>query len=351
MGRRRVATAALGFGVVTVAALAVTASLGLHWNQRSAEPVVPAAEFATTPMKRETLVAYSTVDAQISYGAGWPISVRSQGVVTWLPAAGKVIRRGETLLRVNDTPIVLLYGDLPAYRQLTEGTEGNDVREFEENLSALGYRGFTVDRIYSKSTVDAVKRWQKDLGLPESGTVEPDRVLYATRPVRIAGRLVRVGATVPADVLTGSGTRKVVTAEIETADAAWATAGTTVSVLPASGKPVPGKITSVSEPSNAGADTEAGTSKIKLVVSVENQKALPAGGAGISIRHTEQERRDVLTAPVTALLALAEGGYGVEVVADGTSRIVAVEVGMFSGGRVEVSGAGLEADTLVRVPK
>jgi hypothetical protein len=58
----------------------------------------------------------------------------------------------------------------------------------------------------------------------------------------------------------------------------------------------------------------------------------------------------VLTVPVAALLALAEGGYGVQVVGGGTTRIVAVQTGLFAGGRVEVTGDGLAEGQTVGVP-
>jgi len=58
----------------------------------------------------------------------------------------------------------------------------------------------------------------------------------------------------------------------------------------------------------------------------------------------------VLTVPVAALLALAEGGYGLEVVDGGRSSITAVETGLFADGRVEVSGSGIAAGTTVGVP-
>jgi len=53
---------------------------------------------------------------------------------------------------------------------------------------------------------------------------------------------------------------------------------------------------------------------------------------------TAAEHKDVLTVPIAALVALAEGGYGVEVVDGSTSHYVRVETGLFASGRVEVSG-------------
>jgi multidrug efflux system membrane fusion protein len=58
----------------------------------------------------------------------------------------------------------------------------------------------------------------------------------------------------------------------------------------------------------------------------------------------------VLTVPVAALLALSEGGYGVQVVEGTGTRIVAVETGLFADGRVEISGSGIAAGTNVGVP-
>ena len=59
---------------------------------------------------------------------------------------------------------------------------------------------------------------------------------------------------------------------------------------------------------------------------------------------------DVIAVPVAALLALAEGGYAVEVDAGGgATRLVAVEPGFFADGLVEVSG-GLEPGDRVVVP-
>jgi HlyD family secretion protein len=51
-----------------------------------------------------------------------------------------------------------------------------------------------------------------------------------------------------------------------------------------------------------------------------------------------------------ALLALASGGYGVEVVdRSGTHHLVGVSTGVFAGGEVQVSGAGIQAGTRIVV--
>ncbi len=63
-----------------------------------------------------------------------------------------------------------------------------------------------------------------------------------------------------------------------------------------------------------------------------------------------QVARHVLSAPVSALLALAGGGYGVEVVLpSGAHRLMGVHTGIFASGLVQVSGSGLTAGTKVVV--
>jgi hypothetical protein len=58
----------------------------------------------------------------------------------------------------------------------------------------------------------------------------------------------------------------------------------------------------------------------------------------------------LLAVPVTALLALAGGGYGVEVVtARGTDRLVGVQTEIFAGGQVAITGPGIAAGTRVVV--
>jgi hypothetical protein len=89
-----------------------------------------------------------------------------------------------------------------------------------------------------------------------------------------------------------------------------------------------------------------------VVVTLDDQKAARAYAlASVDVTFTAAERKDVLTVPVAALLALHEGGFGVEVVDAATSRYVPVRTGLFSSGWVEISGDAITAGTTVGVPK
>jgi multidrug efflux pump subunit AcrA (membrane-fusion protein) len=91
--------------------------------------------------------------------------------------------------------------------------------------------------------------------------------------------------------------------------------------------------------------------KIEVIISVSQPAALAGlDSASVEVDFTASERKDVLTVPVAALLALAEGGYGVEVVSGSTSRVVAVETGLFADGRVEVTGGDLAEGMTVGMP-
>ena len=75
-------------------------------------------------------------------------------------------------------------------------------------------------------------------------------------------------------------------------------------------------------------------------------------GADVDVEVVAELAEDVLTVPVSALLALVEGGYAVEVIQpDGTTTLVAVETGMFSDGYVEITGEGLTDGLSVVVPR
>ena len=73
--------------------------------------------------------------------------------------------------------------------------------------------------------------------------------------------------------------------------------------------------------------------------------------APVAVDVTTQSAKGVLAVPVNALLALAGGGYGLEVVdGRGRTRLVPVQTGIFDNSRVQVSGTGLAEGMNVVVP-
>ncbi|WP_309238207.1 peptidoglycan-binding protein [Actinoplanes aureus] len=337
-------------GAVAVASAGVAAALvaqpGAGSEQETGAELPPATAEITKGTLRESVEA----DGELGYGATRTASARRQGIVTWLPESGATVSRGKPLYRIDDDPAVLLYGTTPAYRAMRSGDEGRDVAQLEKNLKALGYDGFDVDDEYTASTADAVEEWQDDNGLPETGVVGLGQVVFASGPVRVDSLTAEEDAAVRAgqSLLTWTGTSKVVTVRLDVSDAAVAKTGAAVSVTLPDGKRVQGKVTEVATVivPGSGQDTEPTTE-------IEAQVAITTGfgSAAVDVVFTAAERRGVLTVPVAALVAAADGGFAVEVVEGDATRHVPVRTGLFAGGRVEITGDGLTEGMTVGMPK
>ncbi|TMR03842.1 peptidoglycan-binding protein [Actinomadura soli] len=312
---------------------------------------------ATAKVAKQTLKDAQTEDGRLGYGPAHTVTSQAKGTLTKLPESGDEITRGHELYEVDGAPVVLMYGSKPSYRPLRPGTEGPDVKRFEANLSALGYDGFTVDDEYTEDTAGAVREWQDDIGVAETGIVELGRVAFADGAVRVD--TVQANAGEPSapgkKVLDYTGTAKAVTVELDTADQRMAKEGAAVEVTLPENQRVTAKIdevTTVIEPGEQGEDP---ATKVEVTIWLGSAKAKKAAAgyalASVDVTFTAGEREGVLTVPVAALVALREGGFGVEVVRGGASSYVPVETGLFADGKVEVSGPGIAEGVLVGVPK
>jgi Putative peptidoglycan binding domain len=371
--------------LITAAAVVLlggaVAGLARAWGSAAKQPAAkPALPPATAQVARTTLVETKTVSGTLGYGDAVPVSAAAdQGTLTWIAAEGATVKRGEPLFKLDQRPVVALYGSLPLYRTLRSGVQGADVKQFEKNLSELGYAGFTVDDAYTAATATAARSWQADLGLTKTGAVEPGQVVVTPGAVRIAERTARVGDLIGggreggASVLSYTGTTRLVTVELEVADQPLAKRGRAVTVTVPGGASVDGKIAKVGTvatapetasgtPGGGGSDTAANApggsdaavadASIEVTVTIADQKKLGTlDAAPVDVDFVSQARKNVLAVPVAALLALPSGGYGVQVVDGDATRIVAVKTGMFAAGKVEVKGAGIKPGTTVGVPR
>jgi peptidoglycan hydrolase-like protein with peptidoglycan-binding domain len=349
MAVKRTRRAAAIGGAAAVTGIAVVAAVGFGGG----EPATPAASDlppGTAQVTTQTLTQTEKVTGTLGYGAPKALAAKASGTVTWLPPLGSTVVLGKPAYKVDGEPVVLIRGSVPPYRTLQPGVEGPDVKQFEQSLRKLGYAGFTVDAQYTASTADAVREWQEDLGVAETGTVGADRIAVAPGDIRVASHGVEVGgAAVGGPVLTYSGTVRVVTVALDVAKQHLVKKGVTATVTLPDGSDVAGTVSGVGTVATPGADGANPT--IEVVVGVTDQRALGTlDAAPVSVALVAATRESVLTVPVAALVALAEGGYGVQVVEGAASGYVAVETGMFGNGRVEISGAGIAEGTTVGVP-
>lgn len=314
---------------------------------------------ATTEVTRGTLVDSATEGGTLGYGTERSLTTQLAGTVTWLPDEGDVVRRGEALYEVDADPVPVLYGDVPAFRDLDQGDEGRDVRQLEQNLWALGYRGFEVDGEFTYYTALALEEWQEDLGVEETGALAMADAVVLEGPARVASVTAGLGdAVAPGSaMLTVTGTTPAVTVEVDPSDRRLVDIGTKAEATLPDGSPAAVTVVDVSTQVTEGESGEESDTSTTVVVVAELQgrdareRAREYDAAAVDVTFTAGQRKNVLIVPVAALVALSEGGFGLEVVEDGSSHYVAVDAGLFSGGRVEVSGDGIAEGTVVGVPE
>ena len=337
-----------GAGILLVAA-GTAAAVG--FGGRDAAPAATSElPPATVKVTRATLTQTEQVSGTLGYGSTATVSARGAGTVTWLPAAGTTVSRGQTVYRADDKPVPLIYGTLPLYRQLKSGVSGPDVTELEQNLSALGYSGFTVDDTYTAGTATAVRKWQKARGLTETGTVDPAQVVLAPGAIRVTALHVATGAQAGGPLLDYTGTTRTVAVDLDVSKQGLVKPGVAATVTLPSGATVAGTVGTVGTVATAGAN--GGSPTMPVTVTIGDQSKLGTlDGAPVDVTLVSAQASNVLSVPVAALVALAEGGYGVQVVEGSSARYLAVRTGMFANGRVEISGDGITAGTVVGVAK
>ena len=218
--------------------------------------------------------------------------------------------------------------------------DDSDVRMIAANLAALGYQGPLPGQ---------VRAWQDAAGLPVTGIIGPSHLIVTPGPAHIAAHSASIGETLLASssergsMLDYSGIDKLVTVPLSVGDRGLAALDSPVIVTLPDDSEVEGSISEVGSVVSDGA--------IEVTVAIADQAALGAlEVASVDVEFVSDSREDVLSVPVAALLARAEGGFAVEVVTGGTSALVPVDTGLFAAGRVEITGDGIAEGVRVGVP-
>jgi multidrug efflux system membrane fusion protein len=219
---------------------------------------------------------------------------------------------------------------------------------------------------FSGLTEAAVRRWQTAMGLPVTGQIELGTIVFLPGPIRVEAQQVSPGqSAAPGDQpYVVSTTTRVVTVPLN-ANLPTVTPGQAVSIVLPDGSTTSGKAGSiVAVPSQAGQSGQSGGSggggsssssgsstPTELIVTPDTPATTgTSAGVPVQVSLTVQSVRNVLAVPVPALLALAGGGYGLEVVThSGAHELVGVRTGVFAGGRVQITGAAIQPGVRVMV--
>jgi peptidoglycan hydrolase-like protein with peptidoglycan-binding domain len=313
---------------------------------------------ATTTVTRQDLVARDEEDGALGYAGAVPLVAGRDGILTWMPRAGTVVRRGDVVAEIDGAPTRLLLGDRPAWRRLAVGyPDGPDIRQLNDNLAALGYaeRDDLPNDRFDWRTRHAVSRWQDDLDLRQTGALELGDVMFLPHGVRIGTVEAQRGTGVSAGQTLANATRRkrVVTVDLDAARRGSLSEDSPVVVVLPDRTRVDATVRTVGRIVSAPAGPDAKpTVKVQIELAGGSRgqasravKALDAAPVVVIVERVLAE--DVLTVPVGALLALAGGGYVVERVTAGGTEQVAVEPGQFADGLVEVIGDIAEGDQVV----
>ena len=352
-GRRRGGWVAAGLVVVVLAAGVVSAwRAGVFSPAGSSGSGQQRAPAATAVVTRRDIAATMPVSATLGYAGSWTVRGHGGGTLTWLPSAGKVIRQGRALYRVdNGSPVVLLYGRVPAWRNLGEGVTGADVSQLNHDLVALGDASRSEISAagwdyFSWESAYGVQELETHLGVSSPpGSLSLGQVVFEPTALRVATVTGSLGGPASGPVLTATSDRHVVTVPLDVSDQSEVKAGDRVTVTLPDGSTTPGVVSAVGEvaTTSSGPGGAGGSTNIPVYVTLTRPSV--AGSldqAPVTVNITTASVRNVLVVPVTALLAQSSGGYVVEVVGAGdTRRYVPVRSGIFddTAGLVQVTGA------------
>ncbi len=189
----------IALGVVLVLALGA----GVGWAVATAfsppEEVLDARPFTTVEIV-EGEVGSSLALNSVAQWTSQPLGVnQAAGVITSVSLTqGDEVDAGAVLFEVALRPVVIIEGPTPSFRPLGPSTAGPDVEQLQRFLQGAGFLAFEPDGRFGAATAEAVRQWQRSLGLTETGTVETgDVIVVPALPTRITfdAEVVQPGST------------------------------------------------------------------------------------------------------------------------------------------------------------
>ena len=303
----------------------------------------------------------ATAETSLSEASSSATIYGGSSTYTELPPVGQIVKRGQTLFAVGDEPVVLLYGSTAPWRAFMTGmSPGKDVAELNRNLRALGYGSALSGDAFGPGTASAIDAFQAAHQLSQTGELLLGSVLFEPGPVRVTTVTPTLGSSVQAGPVLGitSLTRQV-TIALDASQQSDLRVGDPVTITLPDNSTTSGRVTYVGTVATVPSSSDqggGGSGPPTIEVDVTPTDPAATGHldqAPVNVSITTGSVRNALVVPVNALLALASGGYAVEVVGvGGVHHLVGVQLGLFddADGLVQITGTNLTPGTRVVVP-
>jgi peptidoglycan hydrolase-like protein with peptidoglycan-binding domain len=352
----------LTVAMVIVAIGAVVGGIELFGKAKPAKAASGdnAAATSTASVVNRSLTAQTNVSATLGYAGSYGIVNQAVGNYSELPSVGDIVAPGQILYEVGGEPVVLLAGSTPAYRTLVAGISGPDAQELNNNLVALGYGAASLQgsAAFGTATAAAVTKLQAHLGISQTGVLAVDQVVFLPTAARVTAVSATLGtpAQAGATVATATSTTRQVVVALDATQQANVKVGDQVTITLPDTTTTPGVVTTVGTVATAPSTEQGQANTPTIEVDVTPSDPTATGTldqAPVLVAITTASVTDALVVPVSALLALAGGGYAVEVVAsDATHQLVGVTLGLFddADGLVQITSSSVHAGDHVVVP-
>ncbi len=306
------------------------------------EPSAP-----TEVVTRRDLTETRTSTASVSYGDPWQAAIEATGVVTRRHDRGTIVEPGQALIWLDTKPVYLAEGEVPVYRTLeltsrraSKQQTGDDVTQLQRFLLDQGHNDsdrLIADGVFGTSTQRAVKAWQKANGLKETGAVDRSQLVFHPSSVRLDSA-PQIGSQF--DGLSITEGKQTLLAEFDNKSGSFLPIGGSIDLEFGDGSTATGTI--VESDSKVGDD-----GRRKIEVAIEVSTPVPGGVDRVKVSASRVVADAALVVPARALLALAGGGYAVEVQTTTGPELRRVEIGAVVDDNVEITGAVVEGDEVV----
>ena len=302
-----------------------------------------------------------------------PVIVAADHTITALAAPDTPVSTGTVLFRSNGLPVAAVEGDssaIPALeRDLEVGVDaGRDVRLLEQMLVAGGFDAagaLVVDDTFDVNTATAVLAWWQSVD--PAITADPATLVvpagsFAVVPagLQVGDATIADGTLLPADVgvLSLTAPARLVTTSAPIGDDTFAL-DAHIDVEFPDGTITTGVVVEVGNVATNASGTPGQTPSVDITIrvaeipaSVESFVSIP-----VTLRVVDEEVPGAFVVPTSALLALAEGGFALEVVTapatastPAATTLIPVEPGLYSNGFVVVTGDQVSDGLQVVVP-